>query len=196
MEKMRCLNKNDIRKNIKLKRERLSKSFVNENSKIIATKLFSQTAIKSASVILAYYSAKNEVNTHEIIEKLIIMNKKVALPLSKPGKNDMIISLFSSISELKPGGFGIMEPDPNKLCIIQPEQIDIVIVPGIAFDRMGNRIGYGKGYYDRFLSSLTQAQLKLGLCFDFQLYDELPWDYFDVPVDCVITESLIIQRTK
>jgi len=196
MEKMRCTYKDDIRKNIKLIREKLSKSFINENSKTIAAKLFSQTAVKDASVILTYYSAKNEVNTHEIIEKLIIMNKKVALPISKPDRTDLIVSFFSSISELKPGRFGIMEPDPNKLCIVQPEQIDIILVPGIAFDRMGNRIGYGKGYYDRFLSTFTHAQLKIGLCFDFQLYDELPCDYFDVPVDCIITESLIIQRAK
>ena len=193
---MRCSYKDDIRKSIKQIREKLSENFVNENSKIIAAKLFSQPAVNDAFVILSYYSAKNEVNTLEIIEKLIIMNKKVALPISKPDRTDLIVSLFSSISELKPGGFGIMEPDPNKLCILQPEQIDIILVPGIAFDRMGNRIGYGKGYYDRFLSSLTHEHVKIGLCFDFQLYDELPCDYFDVPVDYVITESVMIQSVE
>ncbi len=196
MEKIQLSYKNDVRKKIKSIRDGLSESFVGENSNIIANKLFSLNAINKASIILIYYSIHNEVNTHGIIEKLILMNKKVALPICKQDKNDLSFSIISSISELKSGSFGIMEPDPDKFSFVHPEAIDIVIVPGIAFDRVGNRIGYGKGYYDSFLSLLSHSQLKIGLCFDFQIFDKLPYDSFDVPVDCVITESLVIQRGK
>ena len=189
-------DKNTIRSKIKYARQQLTEEFIRKNSDKIADKLFGSGAISKAEVIMSYFSFNNEVNTHGIIEKLMIMNKKVALPICRPDKPDLDISFISSISELKPGGFGIMEPDPNKLCIVKPEQIDIVIVPGIAFDRLGNRIGHGKGYYDRLLSKLSHSQVKIGLCFDFQLFDELAYDSFDVPVDCVITESSVTQRGK
>jgi 5-formyltetrahydrofolate cyclo-ligase len=196
MDIIRQSYKNDIRKNIKRIRDRLSDSFVRDNSKLISDKVFSLNAIKEASVVLTYYSINNEVNTHEIIEKLTFMNKKVALPICRPDKTDLAISIISSTTELKPGSFGIMEPDPDNLSLVKPEEIDIVLVPGIAFDRRGNRIGYGKGYYDRFLQVFKPSQLKIGLCFDFQLFDELPSDSNDVPVDCIITESSVIGRCK
>lgn len=187
------MHKNDIRQNIKLTRESLSDRFVWENSKMIADKFFSLNAIEKAKVILAYYSTNNEVSTHELIERLMSMNKKVALPICIADRTELAISIISSISELKPGRFGIMEPHPDKLSLVQPEEIDIVLVPGIAFDRRGNRIGYGKGYYDRFLHAFKPSQLKIGLCFDFQLFDELPSDSNDVPVDCIISESYLIR---
>jgi len=188
--------KSEIRKNIRRIRDSLSEGFVKDSSNLIADNFFSMDAVRDANIILAYYSYNNEVNTHGIIENLISMNKKIALPICKKDQADIAVSFISSKAELKPGIFGIQEPVSEMSSSVRPETIDVVIVPGIAFDRKGNRIGYGKGYYDRFLCSLSPSQLKIGLCFDFQLFDELPFDSHDVPVDCVITESHIYSSVK
>lgn len=192
MKKLGSSPKDEIRKVMKMMRNELSESYVIEKSKLISDNLFSLTILKNASVILAYYSFNKEVCTHGIIEELLSLDKKVALPVCIKSKDKFVISCITSLQDLKLGSLGIMEPDPEKLELVKPEDINVVLVPGIAFDRKGNRLGYGKGYYDRFLAELDSSKIKVGICFDFQIIDELPTDCFDVPVDCIVTEFGVI----
>jgi len=182
------MDKNIIRKHIKQIRQSLSDEYIKEKSSIIEDKIFAMEIIARADVVMAYFSMPSEVNTHGMIERLLSMGKKVALPKSMTNTCELEISLISSLADLKPGPYGIMEPDEQKVIPIDFREVDIVIVPGVAFDRFGHRIGHGKGYYDRFLAKLTESQLKIGLCFDFQLYDRLCVEDFDISVDCVISD--------
>lgn len=165
----------------------LRKSFKNSGaqSKLIAEKFFSLPEVKSSKTFLLYFPHKKEVNTLPIIRKLIKQGKKVLLP--KVEKDKILPILVSNLSQLQRGFAGIKEPQGK---IIPKNQIDIVVVPAVAYDRRGYRIGYGKGYYDRFLKDYKG--LKIGLAYDFQVVDRIPYEKHDVPVDIVITPSEII----
>jgi 5-formyltetrahydrofolate cyclo-ligase len=91
-----------------------------------------------------------------------------------------------------PGVFGILEPRKESARIFNPEEIDLVIVPGVAFDEHRNRIGFGAGFYDRFLESVRPSCAKIGIAFEFQIYDEVPVEEHDIPLDLVITEKRTI----
>ncbi|WP_278287518.1 5-formyltetrahydrofolate cyclo-ligase [Ruminiclostridium josui] len=82
-----------------------------------------------------------------------------------------------------------MEPTSGQKNVVSPDSIDVVIVPGCAFDLHKNRMGYGAGYYDRFLNLISDSCLKVGVAFDFQIMDEIPWDEHDIPMDIIITEE-------
>jgi 5-formyltetrahydrofolate cyclo-ligase len=176
--------KEEIRKKI----INLRKNFKNseEHSKLIADRFFSLPETQKARTFLFYYPHKNEVNTIPIIEKLMEQNKAILLP--KVEKDRILPIFISNLSELKEGFAGIKEPSGEEY---PKEKIDIVVVPAVAFDRKGYRIGYGKGYYDRFLSDYKG--LKIGLAYQFQLMEKLPHEEHDVPVDIVITPFEIIR---
>ena len=143
----------------------------------------------NADTILLYYPHKKEVNTIPIIEKLIKLKKTVLLP--KVEKDNILPIIISNISNLKVGFAGIKEPEGFTF---PKEKIDIVVVPAIAYDKRGYRLGYGKGFYDRFLKDFQN--LKIGLAYDFQVVDKLPNDTFDIPVDIIITPKEVIYTGK
>ncbi len=157
-----------------------------EDSNRIAEKLLSLPEIKASKYILLYYPHKNEVNTLPIIKHLLKEKGFILLP--KVQGKDIIPILVKDLSQLKSGYAGIKEPEGET---VSPEKIDIVIVPGVAFDKKGHRLGYGKGYYDRFLSK-TKAK-KIGLAYDFQIVEELPAEEHDVPLSLIVTPTQIIQ---
>lgn len=140
-------------------------------------------------IILAYYSLPDEVNTHQLIDDLLADGKTVLLP-TVIGEGLMEWHVYSSKSELKNGAFGIGESAGelysgfSKYTSPSEKQM-IALVPGIAFDVVGRRLGRGKGYYDRFLAAHPHIY-KIGVCFDFQRVMEVPVDEQDVPVDEVI----------
>ncbi len=136
---------------------------------------------RNAEIVFCYVSAGSEVKTHALIKELLSV-KKVVVPYCTDNDGNMIAAEIKSFDELKEGRFGIFEP-------ITPEEfpkneIDFVITPAIAFDKNGYRLGYGKGYYDRFLSSISPY--KLGICKKELLTEKLPHDEFDIKMDNVI----------
>ncbi len=179
--------KKQIRESLLQKRELHTKT--EEDTNKIIEKLLSLPEIKKAKYILLYYPHRNEVNTLPLIKKFLKEGKNVLLP--KVQGNNIIPIIFKDFSQLKEGYAGIKEPEGKP---VSPEKIDIVIVPGVAFDRKGHRLGYGKGYYDRFLSK-TDA-LKIGLAYDFQIVENLPAEEHDVPLDLIITPTQIIQTKE
>lgn len=145
--------------------------------------------LAEARIILAYYSLPDEVNTHQLIDDLLADGKTVLLP-TVIGEGLMEWHVYSSKSELKNGAFGIGESAGelysgfSKYTSPSEKQM-IALVPGVAFDAVGRRLGRGKGYYDRFLATHPHIY-KIGVCFDFQKVMEVPVDEQDVPVDEVI----------
>ena len=139
------------------------------------------TEFKTAKVIFCYVSAHGEVGTHTLIEELL-KEKEVVVPLCTDKCGNMIAVKINSPNDLTEGSFGILEP---KTPVEFPkEKIDFAIVPGIAFDKEGFRLGYGKGYYDRFLSNI--APYKLGVCRKEFYVDTLVHNEYDIQMDKVM----------
>ncbi len=142
------------------------------------TELFRQ-----ASCIALYHALPGEVQTADFIEKWH-KQKRLLLPIVKG--NDLQLLLYAGKESVKTGAFGIWEPTEE--CEVVPEEeIDLVIVPGVAFDRQHNRLGRGKGFYDRLLSTLSAP--KIGICYDFQLKELIPIEPFDKKMDLILTEK-------
>jgi len=181
--------KKELREIILEKRNSLDKKYVLEKTKKIKETLFSLQEFKKAKTIMFYVSKDNEVYTHDMIKELF-GRKKIIVPVTDFKNNGLILSELNDFSEMEPSYYGVLEP--KKIKKVNPKEINIVIVPGVAFDKKGNRIGYGKGYYDIFLKK-TKA-LKIALAFDFQVEDKIKSEDIDVPMDMIITEKEIIKN--
>lgn len=159
-----------------------------KNKRIIKN-LESLDCFKNAHHILLYYSCNGEADTLELIEKYI-NSKQLYLPVIK-GRNNFLQAIpVKNPLNLKKGFEGIPEPndiDPNSMF---DDEIELIITPGVAFDKHGNRIGMGKGYYDRYFASY-KTPLKIGLAYEEQVLDSIPKDKYDVAVDFVVTDKNI-----
>ena len=169
--------KNSIRQQIKSLKKSISESNKKEATLLVASAIEQLPCFKLASKILLYHSLPDELNTHSMIDKWS-ENKSIYLP--RINNNDLEI-LPANNTEL--GASKIQEPVGTTT--IPLSAIDIAIIPGIAFDKSGIRLGRGKGYYDRLLCQ--SEVIKVGICYDFQLYDKLPSDPHDIPMDIIIT---------
>jgi 5-formyltetrahydrofolate cyclo-ligase len=179
--------KHIIRDQIRSKRELLPSEEIEKNSKKIKDTLFSLNEYKKAKKILYYVSFGSEVNTHGMIEESL-ETKRVAVP--KFEGDELKISRLRSFKDLHIGTYDILEP--KKLRAIDEKKIDLIIVPGIAFDKTKHRIGFGHGHYDRLLKHFPKVN-KIALAFSIQIVDKIPNDEWDVKVDKIITEKDIIQ---
>lgn len=170
-----------IRKNVLTIRNSLSLSSRLEKSETIAKKLEKTEAFKKAGHVLFYYTLGSEVNTLPLIEKYL---GKKTIYLPKLISNDHFIAVpLLDMKSLGKNRYGIPEPLGEK----EAAEIDCIILPGSAFDRLGNRLGMGKGYYDRFLRRFPKAK-KIALAFEEQMLDRVPKEKYDVPVDLIITD--------
>ena len=174
--------KQELRKRILEKRNSLAKEEIKEKSKIIKEKLFSLEEYKKAKKILFYISFGSEVDTHDMIKESLKIKKTV---VPKCRNHELELSRIHSFDELEEGYCKILEP--VKIKKIDEKIVDLIIVPGIVFDRKGDRIGYGKGYYDRLLTRFPHVK-KIGLAFSLQIVDSIPTEEHDIKVDRVITE--------
>ncbi|MGI6232641.1 MAG: 5-formyltetrahydrofolate cyclo-ligase [Prevotella sp.] len=179
-------SKSELRKIIREMKHEHSQSYLDECSTSICTHVIQHELIGKARIVFAYYSLEDEVNTHKLINQLLEMGKKVVLP-KVVGDGIMELREYASEADLKKGAFNIMEPTGN--CFTAYNKIDVAIVPGMAFDRKGNRLGRGKGYYDRLLPQLINCY-KIGICFPFQLVDRVPTNDFDIKMNEVITAEI------
>jgi len=155
-------------------------------SRLIAGQFWKLPVIQQARCILFYASMPGEVETLAMMEKALFTGKRVALPIVEQNQRKLIPTLISSMEDVREGTYGIAEPqfDPHKELSLK--DIDVVVVPGLAFDRDNNRLGRGKGYYDRFLSTLPKTVSTVGLAFDFQLAPSLPTEAHDVRLQQII----------
>lgn len=189
--------KDEVRKNYIAIRNRLKKHEVLDITEVIAESLKQLEYINNAKNIMCYVSFGNEVHTHELIKTWLSEGKQVSVPCIANNIKEakwMYAVKINSFDELKvTGKYGILEPPLRDSNIIIPALLDAVIVPGSAFDINKNRMGYGAGYYDRFLSNVSNKCYKIGICYDFQVLDKIPHEEFDVPLDLLVTEKRIVE---
>ncbi|MCR5785896.1 MAG: 5-formyltetrahydrofolate cyclo-ligase [Eubacterium sp.] len=179
------MDKKNQRKELLNKREALSKDYVSAASLKISESLFLLEEYRQSRDIFIYYAMRNEVITLSVIEKAWKDGKRVYLPITE--KDDMDFFEYLPGDELTEGDFGVMIPKVKRKLV--PCE-GLVVIPGVGFDKRGYRIGYGKGFYDRYLRKYP-ALKRVGIAFDCQLTDEIVNDDFDEKLEAVITESKI-----
>ena len=175
-----------IRKGLLKRREEEGIESLVEKSNKIKQKLFQLDELRNAGTVMFYMSTKNEVMTHDMIKESL-KRKKVVVPVVKGRKLEL--SELEDFTQLVPSTFGILEP--RIVNAVEPRDVDLFIVPGVAFDKTGNRIGYGKGYFDKLL---VEARAPIvALSYEFQIISSIRAKHWDVKVNKIITESNIIE---
>ena len=187
--------KNASREELIKKRKKILKSEVINKSRLIEKNLFKLDEFKSSNTILFYVSYNNEVYTHDMIKKCLSMGKNLIVPTSDVIKKDLFLSKLDRWEDLEKGSYNILEPKIKSEKDIFLDDINLIIVPAVGFDIMGNRLGHGFGYYDKLLEKSRRA-IHIGLAFEFQIINNIKSDKHDIPVDKIITEKRIIYCRK
>jgi len=179
-------SKQQLRKYILEMRDRQSLEDRNRWDDAIFSKFIHSEYYKNSGVIFIFVSFRSEVDTHRIIKKALEDGKTVCVPRVISKKEGMKAFRINSIEGLKTSNYGILEPSLE--CEeIQADKIDLVVIPGAAFDKSGGRIGYGGGYYDMFLTGLRHDTKKIALAYDFQVLKHVPTEDHDIKIDGIIT---------
>lgn len=188
--------KNKLREALKSKRSSLSDDEVIRMSKAIKSQILELDIYKSSSNILTFISFGNEVDTKELITSSLDCQKYIYAP--RVANKDMDFYKIYNLEDLVTSKFGVLEPipDDSNLFELNEDRLKektIMIIPGLAFDNKGNRLGYGKGYYDEYLSrDYAKDFVKIAVAYDFQIVDKVPIDEYDVPVDYIVTPTNIV----
>lgn len=190
------MNKKDLRNDILGKRSKLSKENIVDYSKTITNTLKGLDAYKNAKRIMCFVSMGSEVDTHPLIEQAILEGKSIVVPITVDATRELLLSDLFSLSELEVADHNIEVPKEEFTRLVEPGTVDLVLVPGLAFAKNGHRVGYGGGYYDRFLAKLDKSVPKIAIGFDLQIVEEVPTKDFDIPVDSLITEKRIINFSQ
>ncbi len=173
----------------------LSKSEIDEKTSAIESRLFEFANFLESKIALLYINGNLEVQTDSIIQRSYSYKKIVVLPAFDPVSYKMrLMKVDSFEQELIPGPRGIVEPDASKCKVVPMDRIDIAIIPGLAFDEKGGRIGSGKGYYDRLIPRLAITTRKVALTFEEQIIAQVPMESHDKHVDIIITDKRIIYK--
>jgi 5-formyltetrahydrofolate cyclo-ligase len=183
--------KKHLRKKIKEVLSEPSFSVLMEKSELIQSYLLSLPEYQKSSLPMFYVSMDREVYTRNMLKKAIADKGGIAVPFIIGGKDRIKPCKIRNFEDLEPGTFDILQPKPG-IEEVPTSSLDIIIVPGLAFDRQGNRLGRGKGFYDNFLKSINPKTPKIALAFSFQIVEQVPITAGDIPVDKIITEDGII----
>lgn len=181
-----------LRETLRLRRKSLEGK--DSRSERIWDHLQTLPAFRTARTIMAYLQLPEEVRTEHVVQWAISPPNRLVIPYCRA--DGLELFRVESLTELVPGVFHVLEPaaewksDAGRL--VSPEELDIVLVPGVGFDRHGNRLGYGKAYYDIFLKTVPSVVPKIGLAFDCQVVEAIPVEVHDRRVDLVVTESGIL----
>ena len=153
------------------------------------TKLVAAPYFKRAKHMAIYISQRSEVDTRSLLRRALAMGKKVFVPSVDPHRKALRFFPIRSLSrDLQKGHYGVLEPKPNLKVPASTKHLDLIVLPGLGFDRRGGRLGRGQGYFDRFLKKVRRVR-KVGLAFDAQILKKIPMTSHDVYLDGVITES-------
>ncbi len=188
------LLKHKLRKEVLDARIALPPHVVAEKSARIIRTLLKLDEYRYASTIMTYLNFRNEVQTGELVKRAMAEGKRVAVPLTDPASGVLTPSTLNFYpDELEPGAWGILEPKLHCVRPLDPCELDLIVVPGVAFDRRGNRLGYGGGFYDRFLLRTRPEVFYIAPAYEMQLCDRVPRSSRDVRMHCLITEEQIIR---
>lgn len=182
------MDKQHIRNRIREERERLSAETVEEKSAAVCRRLMDVPELLEAACVMTYADFKNEIQTGEITGWLLYQGKTVCLPVVS---GHALHAVRYRGIEMTENAFGISEPQLASQDMVEPADVSVVLCPGVAFSRNKERLGFGKGYYDRFLEQAPQA-FKIGLAYDFQVLAALETGPHDVPMDMIVTPDYVI----
>jgi len=182
--------KTELRKQYKSLRDSIPKDEKCFIDKKIIRKITQLWSYREEELLLTYVSIGSEVDTKELIQYALNDGKKVAAPRCVENTRDMDFYLIKSLDDLELGSFGVMEPIKERCEKLEDFSKGVCIVPALAFDKRGYRLGYGKGYYDKFLGNFGGRII--GVCYSFCMCDELPHGRFDKQVSSIVTEKRII----
>ena len=191
VDALRALAKEELRTRLAAVRRTLPLPTRAAHAAAMSRLLIEQPAFQSAQVVLAYSPLRFEIDPSAAVERAWALGKTVALPRTLPETRELALHVFAPGDELRESGFVVKEPLASAPSV-EPNDVDLVLVPGLGFDARGRRLGFGQGYYDRLLPSLPRA-LRIGLAFELSLLVEVPSVAHDVPVDLVITERRVIR---
>ena len=166
-------------------RDSLSQDFINIASKQIRDNLRKVSFFRNAKSVGCYYSIGSEVRTQDVLQEILSSGKELSLP--KVVKNDLVFKKITNLSELEQGNFSVMEPKESCPTV---KNIEVIIVPAIALMRDGYRLGYGFGYYDRYLSG--KKSKNIALTYSKQIVRSFPASERDVKIDCIVTEDEVM----
>lgn len=181
------MNKKKLRLEVIKRRDELEKEYKVKADKIILEKIRESNLYKKSKNIFIYVGFGSEINTLDYIKIFIGDGKKICVPRTDLKNKVMCAVNIESIDELKISSYGIMEPSEDKE-EMRKDDIDLVILPGVAFDNNGGRIGYGGGYYDRFLKDIIDTP-KVALAYQIQIVDKIELEKHDIKYDFLITEK-------
>lgn len=176
-----------FRKTALEKRRALSNTERTNHSSMIQKLLFDFSVFREAKRIFAFASMPDEVQTNEILAGMLEAGKEVSIPLIT-GPRKMEAAAFSDMADLIPEKYGILTVKPEKRRILDPSELDFVLVPGVAFSKNGIRLGMGGGYYDNFLKRASSA-FRLAVVYGCQVFDTVPQEPWDEQVDAILTEK-------
>ena len=180
--------KAELRRIYNARRRALSREEWRRMSDALCRRIEQSSLYERADTLLTYVSAKdNEVDTHDLIDRALTAGKRVLVPVTGNWGRELRWSLLRRRSDLARGRLDLLEPKPEALRLITPPDWGLCLAPGIVFTPEGYRIGYGGGYYDRFLKEFGGTSI--GLAFELQVASEIPVAPHDIPVDCVATEN-------
>lgn len=185
--------KHVLRKHIYAVRDSLTPEEISAKSRAVAGQLEKLPFYREAGVIMFFMNFRSEVETGEMVKSSLARGIRVIIPKMVPKKRELIPSeLLDYEKDLTRGYFGVPEPQPEALRPVDPRQIDLLIVPGVAFDLQGNRLGYGGGYYDRFFERLCPGAPLVAPTFELQLVEQVPVEAWDRRMDWLVTERRAI----
>lgn len=187
--------KQEIRDEITAKMKALSADEIAKKTKAIESRLFEFANFLEARIAMLYTPVANEVDTKDIIKRSYMYNKIIVLPAFDPHQNKVTLMKVDDVEkDLVQGPRGNTEPDKSRCKSVPFECLDIAVIPGVAMDEKGGRIGTGKGYYDRMIPDLPSTTRKVGLVFENQIISMAPMEAHDKYVDIIITEDRIIYK--
>lgn len=181
------MDKQQLRKHYKSIRKSIPISIKSQYDMLILNNILSLDEYKNSNIIFVYVSFDTEVDTKEFISNAIYNNKKVAVPYCVPNTSIIEFYYINNIDELTKGSFGILEPDIFNAVKVTDFTNGICIIPGLSFTYNGDRLGYGRGYYDRFLENFSGV--KIGICYECQITDLLPKDKYDKSMNIIVSEK-------
>ena len=166
-----------------------------DKTRAIESKLFEFANFLEARIVLLYVDGDHEVRTKNILKRCYDVSKIVVLPAFDPERHKgKILKVDHLDKDLQPGPRGVAQPNPSRCKPVPMQKVDIAIIPGLAFDEKGARIGSGKGYYDRFIPELPATTRKVALAFEEQIIPQVPTESHDKHVDIIITDKRIIYK--
>ncbi len=180
------MTKGRVRIRLLRKLKRQAKEERNRKSEAIRRKLSRLTVFRQAGTVCCYVALPYEVQTWQLIQQMLPSGKRVVVPMVK-GRSLRLSELRDPATDLSPGAFGVWEPTPATHRPIRPERVDLALMPGLAFDLHGHRLGHGHGYFDRLCARFSPATARVGLCFEFQLLNHLPTEPHDQTVHRVLS---------